>query len=96
MFIKVHDEGKLDAIGLTQMGGRRVNKKVPRASLMLIPLNIKCIGIDNKGFTHIIVAVNLINNFYIGLHAKRHIKFNFPPAQEKLIIEIVHPGKETA
>lgn len=95
LLAQMNDEGKLDAIDATEMGGKRVNIKIPRRPFMAIPLNVVGIGINDVSLANRF-AVDLDDHLQIGGHAVEQIELDSPPANVEGVLEIVDPLKIAA
>ena len=95
MLVQMHDEGKLDAVDLAELGRMRIDVKIPGAPLVPIPLDIVRIGVDDVGFPDF-VAVHFQHDFDVGLDAEMNVKVDFSPANVEFILKVVDPGKKAA
>ena len=70
--------------------------EIPRAPLVMVPLNIVGVGVNNVGFANIVVPIDPEDNLYVHLYAERYIEDDLAPAQIEFLVEVVGPNERTA
>lgn len=94
--VEMHDISELDTSGWPEGIGVRQQEKIPGLPLVMVPVDLVSIGIDNVGLTDIMVAINLQDNLQVGPDTKGDIESYLAPTKIELFVEVVGPGKRHA
>ena len=92
----MRDKGELHTICVSEGAGDGMDIEIPRPPLMLIPLNVIGLGIDNVRFTNIMIPIDPQDNLQIDLDTERNVETDSAPAKIKLLIEVVDPHERAA
>ncbi len=66
-----------------------MNIEVPGGALLVIPFDVKSIGVDNKALANVVRAVDVQNDLQIEIVAPEHVELNSSPAYIEQLLEIV-------
>jgi citrate lyase gamma subunit len=96
MLVDMSDKGELDAIDVAETVRRGMNIEIPGSPLVMIPFDIVGVGVDNVGFTDVVVPIDPQDDLQVDLSPEPDVEDDLAPAQMEFLVEVVGSHERAA